>query len=412
MAGVYYWDQEINTRNGRWQVNEFQKGLMNPNNVFVNPVCNPVGAVLEPTPSTTDNPANMRFQPGTSGLVTNGLYAGQIVNLGGAAGTGAGAWQTCQQIYYTAAGGAYDNLARNGQDGWAVFGEATMHLTDKLDLTLGVRQHDQSGYTGQHGRDSGRHGGEADRPAIATTAATRSSARDNAATYTPFEFDKLTSRLALQNQFTDNFMGYVSYSEGFNSGGVSTPTISGARLDPAVQAVDVETTTEIGMRSDLADGMLRFNCDVVRHDLGRPTGDRRRLRSGHGRADPDDRHTTNVGEAKAKGAEFELTIAADREHRSSTSDSASSIRRTRRSRQARTPAIYRWTPDTEFARCSGTELHDRLRAHGGPQERRHVRRHALDYNYQGQFWRLEPFLASTPMRPSRTGTTRAATGAS
>ena len=43
---------------------------------------------------------------------------------------------------------------------------------------------------------------------------------DNPATYTPFEFDKLTSRLALQKQFTDDIMGYVSYSEGFNSGGV------------------------------------------------------------------------------------------------------------------------------------------------------------------------------------------------
>jgi hypothetical protein len=147
----------------------------------------------------------MRFQPGTSGLVTNGLYANQMVNLGGAAGTGAGAWQTCQQIYYTAAGGAYDNIARNGQDGWAVFGEATVHLTDTLDLTLGVRQHDQSGYTvnmvaipgvtATKPVDPNRyHDGDA----FAGT--------DNAATYTPFEFDKLTSRLALQNQFNENFI--------------------------------------------------------------------------------------------------------------------------------------------------------------------------------------------------------------
>ena len=80
LAGAYYWDQKTNTRNGRWQVNEFQKGLMNPQNVFANPVCNPAGAALEPTPATTDNPGNMRFAPGTSGLVTNGLYAGQTVN--------------------------------------------------------------------------------------------------------------------------------------------------------------------------------------------------------------------------------------------------------------------------------------------------------------------------------------------
>ena len=29
LGGAYYWDQEIVTRNGRWQVNEFQKALMN-----------------------------------------------------------------------------------------------------------------------------------------------------------------------------------------------------------------------------------------------------------------------------------------------------------------------------------------------------------------------------------------------
>ena len=27
------------------------------------------------------------------------------------------------------------------------FGEATIHFTDKIDLTLGLRQHDQSGYS-------------------------------------------------------------------------------------------------------------------------------------------------------------------------------------------------------------------------------------------------------------------------
>ena len=59
----------------------------------------------------------MRFVPGTTG--SNGIQYG--------GGGGLPAWQTCQQVYYTAAGGAYDNLARSGQDGRAVFGEATIH---------------------------------------------------------------------------------------------------------------------------------------------------------------------------------------------------------------------------------------------------------------------------------------------
>ena len=244
LGGAYYWDQEIVTRNGRWQVNEFQKQLMNPANVFAHPTCNPAGAALEPTPSTTDNAGNMRFVPGTSGVVPIGAYAGQTVQLGGAAGTGAGAWQTCQQVYYTGIGGAYDTLSRSGQDGYAIFGEATIHITDKIDLTLGLRQHDQSGYSVNKAAIAGVtapkpldpnqfHVGDA---FIGT---------DVAATYTPFEFDKLTSRMALQWQFTDNFMGYVSYAEGFNSGGVSAPTVGTHTLDPAVRAVDAR---ELGVR--------------------------------------------------------------------------------------------------------------------------------------------------------------------
>ncbi len=54
LGGVYYWDQTIKARGLRWQVNEFQKGLMDPNNVFANPVCNPAGAALELTPDPDD----------------------------------------------------------------------------------------------------------------------------------------------------------------------------------------------------------------------------------------------------------------------------------------------------------------------------------------------------------------------
>ena len=86
-----------------------------------------------------------------------------------------------------------------------------------------MRQHDQSGYTLDMVADSRRHGAEAGRPDPVHNG-DPFAGTDNAATDTPFEFDKLTSRFALQKQFNDNFMGYVSYSEGFNSGGVSTPT--------------------------------------------------------------------------------------------------------------------------------------------------------------------------------------------
>jgi iron complex outermembrane receptor protein len=386
LAGAYYWDQETKTRNGRWQVNEFQKGLLNPANVFAHPVCNPAGAVLEPTPSTTDNPGNLRFQPGTSGLVTNGLYAGQIVNLGGAAGTGAGAWQTCQQIYYTAAGGAYDNIARNGQDGWAVFGEATIHFTDKLDLTLGVRQHDQSGYT-------------VNMVAIPGVTATKPvdpnryhygdafAGTDNAATYTPFEFDKLTSRLALQNQFTENFMGYVSYSEGFNSGGVSTPTVGVTRLILPYKPSTLKNS-EIGIRSDLADGLLRVNATLfhtIWDDL-QATGVVYDPVTG---VQIPTTVITNVGEATAEGLELELTVLPTENLELNLGLGLLETEYT-----VIAPGTFAGhlplTGDTAFEHAPEESYtiglqHTATLGGGGSLVTR------LDYNYQGNFWRSDPY---------------------
>jgi iron complex outermembrane recepter protein len=387
LAGIYYWDQEILTRNGRWQVNEFQKQLMNPNNVFANPVCNPAGAALEPTPSTTDNPANMRFVPGTSGLVTNGAYAGQVVNLGGAAGTGAGAWQTCQQVYFTGVGGAYDTLSRSGQDGWAVFGEATIHLTDKLDLTLGLRQHDQSGYSVNKAAIPGV---TAPKPLDPTIFHVGDAfvGTDVAATYTPFEFDKLTSRLAVQMQFTDNFMGYVSYAEGFNSGGVSAPTVGSTRLILPYKPSTLENL-EVGIRTDLMDGKLRFNAtvfDTAWVDL-QAAGVVNDPVTG---AQIPTLVTTNVGEAEAKGAEFELTILPTDNFLINLGIGILDTAYTQINPGTMTGHLP-LTTGTEFAQAPDSSYtiglqHTAMTRGGGTWVSR------LDYNYQGQFWRSEPFL--------------------
>jgi iron complex outermembrane receptor protein len=386
LAGVYYWDQKTKTRNGRWQVNEFQKGLMNPFNVFNSAVCNPVGAALEPTPSLTDNVNNMRFVPGTSGVVSTGAYAGQTVNLGGAAGTGSGAWQTCQQIYYTAVGGAYDTLSRSGQDGWAVFGEATIHLSDTLDLTLGLRQHEQNGFT-------------VNGIAVAATAAKpldptqyhvgdAYAMRDNTATYTPFTFDKLTSRMALQKQFNDNVMGYVSYSEGFNSGGVSAALIGATRTLFPYKPSTLKNT-EIGMRSDLAGGKVRFNWTVfntVWADLQAAgvvydpvTG-----------AQIPTLVTTNVGEAEAKGIEVELTFVPTESILINVGAGLLDTAYTKIKPGTMTGHLP-LTTGTEFAQAPDTSytlgFQHTADLKGGAS---FITR--LDYNFQGQFWRSEPFL--------------------
>src|SRR5262249_52467928 len=131
-----------------------------------------------------------------------------------------GAWQSCQQVYYSNVVGSFDTLSRSGQDGWAVFGEATVHFTDSLQLTMGLRQHDQSGFTVNMTQIAGVTAAKPLDPTQFHVGDPFIGA-DNTATYTPFDFDKLTKRVALQKQFNQDVMGYVSYSEGFNSGGVS-----------------------------------------------------------------------------------------------------------------------------------------------------------------------------------------------
>ncbi|MEO8467307.1 MAG: TonB-dependent receptor plug domain-containing protein [Gammaproteobacteria bacterium] len=390
LGGLYYWDQAIKNRGLRWQVNEFQKGLMNPNNVFASATCNPAGAVLEATPATTDNPANMRFAPGTSGLVTNGLQAGNVVPLGGAAGTGIGAWQTCQQVYYGSVAGAYDTLSRSGQNGWAAFGEVTVHLTEKLDLTVGLRHHDQSGYTVTMSRAGVTTGAKPLDPVIYPTGDAYFGA-DVTSTYTPFQFDKDTTRLVLQRKFNDHINGYFSYSEGFNSGGVSAANISGIRTLFPYKPSTLKNT-EIGMRSDLANGKIRFNVtvfDTIWADL----------QAAGVVTDPatgvqiPTLLTTNVGEAGAQGVEVELTFVPTE---SLLINLGLGLLNTSYTKIK--PGTYSghlpFTTGLEFADAPDMSYSI------GLQHTANLKNGAsfisrFDYNYQGQFWRSEPFLRLT-----------------
>ena len=83
-----------------------------------------------------------------------------------------------------------------------------------------------------------------------------------------------TYKFAVKYQFADTIMGYASYSEGFTSAEQDISTIGDAAVTPA-GCVDLPGTTdqvtcnlqpevietiEIGLRSDLLDGRLRFNA--------------------------------------------------------------------------------------------------------------------------------------------------------
>ena len=65
-------------------------------------------------------------------------------------------------------------------------------------------------------------------PAFLHTSAVRFQVVDGVPLVFDEDFDAFTPRVALQYQFTDSVMGYASYAEGFNGGGVN------ARVDPTL----------------------------------------------------------------------------------------------------------------------------------------------------------------------------------
>jgi iron complex outermembrane receptor protein len=182
-------------------------------------------------------------------------------------------------------------------------------------------------------------------------------------------------------------MGYVSYAEGFNSGGVATPTIQNVRVLLPYKPQTIETF-EVGIRSDLADGRIRFNATlfdtawkdfqsagVVYDSLGRQVPQLQ---------------TTNVGDAAANGVEFELTYLPIESLMLNVSVGLLDTEYTDLPPGQRSGHVV-WTSGTEFSRAPDTSYSIGIE-HTANLENGGSFRTRVDYNYQGQFWRNEPFL--------------------
>ncbi len=72
------------------------------------------------------------------------------------------------------------------------------------------------------------------------------------------DFSNATYKIALNNQFTQDVMGYVSYSTGFKSGGWSPDCFGAAACFLPVDEEELDTL-EFGLRSDWLDNTLRLN---------------------------------------------------------------------------------------------------------------------------------------------------------
>ena len=163
-----------------------------------------------------------------------------------------------------------DTLTNSYDKDTAWFGEATIGVTDKFDITVGARRSDKTGGSYAY-QPSGafRTPDPGIRPA-GDMFAYSSVILDNPDPKQPI-ID--TYKFVLQYQVTDDVMVYGSYAEGFTSASSPIITIGAAAVIPAgcsarispTQVIcqyqpEVIDTNEVGLRSDWLDGRLRFNA--------------------------------------------------------------------------------------------------------------------------------------------------------
>jgi iron complex outermembrane receptor protein len=295
VAGLFYWDQSTRTRTVGYAFEEFN---LAPRGITVPPAA---GYTAISDPRNYNNYVTALFaSPFCQALAANPTPP-------------PGPASTCQtaMTYYknfstlnaTPAGG---RLTESGNDGLAMFGEITVLLTDKLTLAVGARNHDQDNFT-QSMLPTVRAPDFVNRE----FAGNPTDGVNNGAAQLS-SFDKSTGRASLQYQFTDEFMGYTSFSRGFNPGGQTLVNVPGSNtLQLFPFSPEIVENFEIGIRSDLANNKVRLNAtlfdttwDNIQVNLALQTCDANNFCVDTRSVAP-----YNVGNAHARGAELEMILA-------------------------------------------------------------------------------------------------------
>ncbi|HZF31330.1 MAG TPA: TonB-dependent receptor [Gammaproteobacteria bacterium] len=324
LAGAYSWDQTNSNRGLEWSHADWKhaapagpRQILDFASVLASPTCN-----------TTAQQRGRNF---------NGVRRADGTIVGPADGNnGLGAVQDswilpCSQAHPLVPFGLYvpainfsifnstdgfngsDRSSLAEQNGFAYFGEVKFQITDKWDVTVGYRHHDQDNENWDRDLAAGKASGLTELRPI--TIGTRFASVDRAlnapiipSSLTKNSFDKDTYRLATSYKFNNDVMVYLNYSEGFNSGGIATHVDSLGRV---VTQYDPETieNLEVGLRADFLGGRLRSNITVFDTDWL----DIQAVRSviDRGTLQPITEVTTdNAADGSAKGIEVELTYLA------------------------------------------------------------------------------------------------------
>ncbi|ALJ16530.1 TonB-dependent receptor [Sphingopyxis macrogoltabida] len=135
-------------------------------------------------------------------------------------------------------------------DSYAIFGQATIHLGEKFEVTLGGRYTRDEKRAVQQGLNT--------RPGVPLIAVPF--LVDNSATYESFD-----PRIVATYKFSPDASIYASYSTGFKSGGFQYVPFSAAQANVLFQPEDIKTY-EVGFKSEWLDRRLRFNVAAFHYD--------------------------------------------------------------------------------------------------------------------------------------------------
>jgi len=214
------------------------------------------------------------------------------------------------EFFGSAVPGVLDNanplLLCNKQDATAVagFADVTIDVSDRFQLGIGARYtYEEKDFTARGGLPSVLilpNGFDRPLDGQDYSLAAGSVARDKE------DWSEPTFRITGSYMFTDDIFGYATISRGFKSGGYNDQAGSGGFATFPLAPYDPEFATnyELGLKTTLADGRVRFNATyffVNYEDFQRST-----VVSVPGTAIQETR-TFNAADVDAQGLEVELT---------------------------------------------------------------------------------------------------------
>ncbi len=199
--------------------------------------------------------------------------------------------------------GALSDVSTRGRghidtDSYALFAQGTWHLTERLDLTAGVRgtYEEKSAWVERYAPLGGA--------AVSGAAAAARNGRVGAYDSGDIGLHSVSpsALLSLSYRFSDQVLGYASLSHGEKSGGVNLTVASApsAGADSLLIGTERANDAELGLKTTLLDNRLILNGNLfwtVVHGYQANAYDEANRTQ----------YLTNAGDVRSRGLEFEAT---------------------------------------------------------------------------------------------------------